>query len=287
MDAPLSDYAARVAQIGHLSQEEEMRLARRWRDERDIRARNRLLEAHMGFVLQVARKHYRKGNCLSELVAEGNLGLLYALNKYDPERGFRFVTYAKHWVRVYIVECVLQSRRSVFRDSRLLRKVRRAYREASARLGEGANARQLAARSLGMVDFEFDHLLALSEQRRVSFDLGEHPCFGAGLEQSSFLGPEEAAIEQRDRASTREAVYQALHDLNERERSIVERRLMADLDVELTLLELGQQFGVSRERVRQLEARLKQKLRERLTPQARAAEWSRAPKSADPHAPAS
>ena len=271
MDQAIGAYVARVTGRAIISHADELRLARRWRNDGDVRARNQLLEAHLGFVLPIARSYHRAGMCLQELIAEGNLGLLRALDRFDPERGFRFVSYAKHWVRVHVSECALRNRYRVFRDSRLLRKVRRAYRRASGLQGEGIRARELAAALLGLSSTDFDALFSVCEQRRVSCELAL-----AELElPREHEDPEHALIRARERVALKGALNAALRDLDARERVIVERRLMADPDSAHTLLELAGELGVSRERVRQLEARLKERLRARLDQQMQTEELTR------------
>lgn len=245
-----------------MSELEERAVARRWRDCGDVQARNLLVESQLPFVLFVARKYRRASVSLSELVAEGNYALLHAAELFDPELGYRFVTYAKYWVRAYISECVVRHSSSGFHDSRMLRKARREYSRAAALVGDGMAARQLMAERLQLSPEQTDAALCRLEERQVSFDSlrGERRVLGEDPLCSSELGPEQAIAARREAQLLKAAVRDALAGLSPRERTIVERRLMADDDSMSTLTELGKGFGVSRERVRQLECRLKRKL---------------------------
>lgn len=213
-------------------------------------------------MLFVARKYQRAGVSLSELIAEGHYALLHAAERFDPELGYRFVTYAKYWVRVSISECVIRNRSGRFHDSRMLRKVRREYARAAALVGDGLAARQLLAERLRLNAEQTDGVLSLLEQHQVSFESlgGQHQTSGEEPLYSNEPSPEQVIEQRREAHLLRTAVRDALTALSPRERTIVERRFMADEDAMLTLKELGNGFGVSRERVRQLECRLKRKL---------------------------
>ena len=249
-----------------MSELEERVVARRWRDCGDVQARNLLVQSQLQFVQFIARKYQRAGVSLGELIAEGNYGLLRAAERFNPELGYRFVTYAKYWVRVHISQCVVRNSSSGFHDSRALRKARREYARATTLVGDGMAARKLMAERLQLNPEQTDALLGLVEQRQVSFEsLGaEH---GATVEDPLYSkepSPEQATAAKCDAHLLRAAVRDALTALDPRERLIVDRRLMVDEEAMLTLKELGKALGVSRERVRQLESRLKKKLAAKL-----------------------
>jgi len=265
MDRSLADYIAHVRSLAPLSPEQELKLARRWHDHGDLAARDELIRAHLRYVLPIVRRYDRPAASLRELLAAGNLGLLHALEKFEPGRGFRFVTYAKYWIRAYASECAIDNSNPIFRQSRLLRKVRRAYTVACSQIGEGTAARALVAARLGLGAREVDELVTLVEHRAVSLETLTAEANGAAsCPLSSRDSPEQTLLNEDERRLLGSAVRKALQNLDPRERRIVERRLMADDEAALTLKQLGEEFGVSRERVRQLEARLRRKLADRL-----------------------
>jgi len=247
---------------------EERALARRWRDLADLQARNLLVESQLPLVLFVARKYRRTGVTLSELIAEGNFALLHAVDRFDPELGYRFVTYAKYWVRVFISKCVACNSGLGLPGSRAGRKARREYTRAAALVGDGIAARQVMAERLHLNPEQADAVLSFLEQRHVSFESLTSACqfMTEAPLCSSEPSPEQVVAERREAQLLRVAVREAMAGLSPRERAIVERRLMVEDDAMSTLKELGKGFGVSRERVRQLECRLKRKLAGLLRP---------------------
>ncbi|MET0792888.1 MAG: sigma-70 family RNA polymerase sigma factor [Polyangiaceae bacterium] len=261
MEPSLIFYSSRVKDLPRLSEREERDLARRWQRGGDQEARNLLVQSQLSFVLVVARQYCKAGTPLSELVAEGNVGLIHAANKFDAERGCRFFTYAKHWVRVYVSECAIRHSGFALRGSRMLRKARREQTRAVNLLGEGPEARAVMAQRLEQSAEQVDALLYLLQRREVSLEslLLEHGSPDSAL-CSPESSPEQVALQRDEQRRTKTAVKDAVAALDARERRIVAQRLMADEDTALTLKQLGTEFGVSRERVRQLEERVKQKL---------------------------
>jgi len=262
MEPSLRGYTEYVRTLPHLNEQEERALARAWRRSGDQRARNELVQSQLSFVLAVARRYQRPGAALSELVAEGNLGLLHAAERFDPERGFRFVTYARHWVRVFVSECVLRGSHCVLKSTRAMRKARRELNRATNLLGEGPDARRVVAARLGVSIDELEAMRCLLEQREVSFDSLTDEGLPPGDEAVSALHatPEQIILRRDEQSRALVAVRGALVALDARERRIATQRLMADAESQLSLKQLGAEFGVSCERARQLEARLKKKL---------------------------
>ena len=257
----LSGYVEHVQNLALLSHEQEISLARRWREHGDQAARNLLVQSHLRCVLPVARRYCRCGAPLSELVAEGNLGLLHASSKFEPERGYRFATYAKYWIRAYVSGYSIGSG-SAIRYSRGARAVRREHVRATNLVGDNAEIHRLIAERLQMSAARVDDLVAHLDQRQVSFASLTFERRGAMEDPlcAKDASPEQAIMNAHDQRFVREAVRELITDLSARERRIVDRRLMADAEAVLTLEQLGREFGVSRERVRQLEACLKCKL---------------------------
>jgi RNA polymerase sigma-32 factor len=251
-----------------LDVDEEQGLARRWRDTKDAAAARQLLGSHLRLVIKIARGFGGYGMPLADLVAEGNVGLMRALARFDPERGFRFATYAMWWIRAAIQEHVLHNRSLVTigagpSSKKLFFRLRRLKSE----LGE-----------LGDGDLPPDAVMRIARQLQVSVDqvvqmnrrLGAtDPSLSApmqadgGTEWQDMLvaeRPDQESLiaEASELAWRRDLLAKGLKGLNERERHILQGRRLKDDAV--TLAELGDLYGVSRERVRQIEVRAFEKL---------------------------
>jgi RNA polymerase sigma-32 factor len=250
-----------------LEADEEVELARRVRDFGDKSAAERLARAHLRAVLAAAAKHRHYGVPVPELVAEGNCGLVAALRKFDPERGVRFQTYAKYWIRAYILAYVIRSSslvagRSGLVSSRLFFKVRRERVRMAALLGDGRAADEALARRLDVSVERLQALLGKLDCRDVSLDIFQGR--GANNDADSLASaddPELSYFTEERNDVVAAAVAAALLELDPRERFIAERRLMAAPADELSLAEIARGMGISRERARQLEERAKRKLK--------------------------
>jgi RNA polymerase sigma-32 factor len=253
-------YFDRVLELELLSQKEESALARRWRKLGDHAARNLLVQAHLRLVPPIARRYYRPGASLSELVAEGNFGLLRASAKFEPQLGYRFATYARYWIRACVSECAIRNSGAAMSLPRTLRKVRREHARATTIVGDSVDVRRIIAERLQMNPGTVDDLVSLLHRRQVSFESLHSEWHTDEPLYAREASPEQAMVNKTERELLGEAVRVALLSLNARERRIVDQRLMADAEAMLTLKELGHEFGVSRERVRQLEVNIKRKL---------------------------
>jgi RNA polymerase sigma-32 factor len=271
-DLELWRYMALARSVPELDRESELALALRYKQTGDLVARDKLVRAHLRYVVAIALKYRRYRASVADLIAEGNHGLLHALDKFEPERGNRFVTYASYWIRAYMLGAAIRSWNIVggaagaFR-SKLFFKLRRERVRVRNLLGEGESADALLAERLGVTPAVLERMLAQLEANDVALDAPTNGEGGARLiDVLPALDPnqEEIAIGSETGVQAREAVAQAVSGLDERERYIVQHRLMADSADEVSLAELGRRFGVSRERARQLEARVKRKLRARL-----------------------
>lgn len=253
-----------------LTREEEHELAVR-SAAGDRGARDRLLAASLRHVVAVALRYRHYGTPVSDLVSEGNIGLCIAAGKFDPSRGTRFITYAGHWIRAYVLEAVLRHRTMVGGGSGALRSKMffRLQRERSRLLGVVADAderRTILAARFGVTEARVDELLAHLDARDVSIDgptgtEGDTPLVER-LEGAS-EDAESVVAAQQQRAALANAVATALSTLDPRERRIVLDRAMGDDSS--TLADLGRELGVSRERARQLEERAHGKLRRHLS----------------------
>ena len=251
-----------------LTADEEYMLALRWREHGDVDAAHKLVTSHLRLVAKIAMKYRGYGLPVADLLSEGNIGLMKAVKKFEPERGFRLATYAIWWIKAAMTEYVLRSW-SLVRMGTMAAQKKMFF-----------NLRRLKSRLeiLDNGDISFDDARALAKRLNVSEEeivdmnrrissrdaslntpLGEEE----GMEFQDTLvddspSPEALAIRGDEASRRRRMLVDALKTLNERERHIfVERRLKDD---PVTLEELGQQYGISRERVRQLEARAFEKV---------------------------
>ncbi|MDX2053666.1 MAG: sigma-70 family RNA polymerase sigma factor [Polyangiaceae bacterium] len=267
-NAGLTTYISRVNRTPKLEREEERALAVKWQKERDKKAANRLIEAHLPFVVAMAKRYQRYNVPLADLIGEGNFALLEAIDRYEPERDLRFVTYAAFWVRARIVGVVLRNF-SVARSgrgalkSRIFFKLRRERAKSLNRFGESEAAIADVANSLAMPVEKVRDLLRQLDNTDVSMDMPTGPEGRSLLDTLSAEDVSQETTFSRSQQSSfqQELVSKALLCLDTRERYIAEARLLSDTEAEVTLAEIGRRLGISRERVRQLEERAKAKLR--------------------------
>ena len=261
-------YLEQTRKFPILDVDEEQRLARDWRDTKDSKAAGQLLGSHLRLVVKIARGFGGYGIPLDELVAEGNVGLIQALARFAPERGFRFATYAMWWIRAAIQEHVLQNRSLVKMGTTTARKKLffnlRRLKSQLGQLGEGdlpSNAVTRIAEELEVSEdevIEMNGRLAAMDQSLSAplRDDGEAEwqdmLAADGQDQENVIA-EASELEWR-----RDLLDKGLETLNERERHILNGRRLRD-DA-MTLADLGHIYGVSRERVRQIEVRAFAKL---------------------------
>ncbi len=259
-----------VNAVARLDRERELALCRRWRDERDLDAKNELVRAHLRFVVILALKYRRYGLPLSELVAEGNFGLLHAVDKFDPERGLRFLTYAAYWIRAHILNTVTRSWSLVGGGSGALRsriffKLRREKARIVNLVGEGEEVLDLLATRFDTTRGQVGEMVRRLESRDISLN---SPTLEDGKSSllDTLVAPdcdqEQALASREGSRNTQAMVRLAMRALDRRERFVIEHRMMADAEEMMTLADLGRQLGVTRERARQLEVRATNKLRQ-------------------------
>ena len=274
-----TDYISTVQSYPVFSREDEAALVRRWRDQRDERARDALVRSCLRHVVSFARRHQRYGMPLGELISEGNFGVVRALNKFDPERGTLFMTYASYWIRACILEHVLRSWSIVgsgLPRSKLFFKLRRERAKFANLHGNEGDADALLAERLNISPARLSGLLQRVDQRDCSLDVGvfqEGHLTMVDTLRSAEINQEQAVLANEFGERAKAAVQDALALLDERERYIVENRLLADSEAELSLADIGRVLGVSRERARQLEERAKRKLKARIVSRPGAAGW--------------
>ena len=277
-DDSLSAYLAEVRRHPMLTAEEELDLARRWRDGKDREALSQLVGSHLRLVVRIARDNGGYGLPMADLIAEGNVGLMQAAEKFDPERGFRFATYALWWVRASIRDYILRSWSLVrtgttAAQKKLFFKLRRLKSSLGA-LEEGDMSPELVAKIAEELQVPETEVVEMN-RRLTQSDRSLDAPVGADGEDSwlDLLGDEREGqeglfAESEEMDKRRALMHGALAELNERERHIlVERKLK---DEPMTLQELSEIYGVSRERVRQIEGNALRKLTKSM--RARAAE---------------
>ncbi len=263
-----------------LDAETELQLAYAWRDHRDEQALHRLVTAYMRLAISMAAKFKRYGAPMNDLIQEAGLGLMKAADKFDPDRGVRFSTYAVWWIKASIQDYVMRnwsmvrtgstsSQKSLFFNMRRVQT--RLEREAMA-AGETLDKHQL----LQMIATEVGvplHDVEMMEGRLAGSDYSLNATQSVEDEGREWIDTLEDSSEQaaelveqsRDRAQLREWLLNALSSLNERERFIVRERKLRDEP--RTLESLGEELGLSKERVRQLEAAAFAKMRKSLEAQ--------------------
>jgi RNA polymerase sigma-32 factor len=264
----LEHYLQEALRFPLLDPEEERALAERWREHQDPEAARLLLGSHLRLVFKIARGFRGYGLPLSELVAEGNVGLMQALSKFEPDRGFRFATYAMWWIRAAIQEYVLHNRSLVkmgttAAQKRLFFNLRRIKGELGE-FGEGdlpAEVVASIAKDLSVTEDEVTEMnrrLAASDQS-LSAPLGtDEDTQWQDMLVAERPDQESVLAEESELAWRRALLDKSMKVLNERERHILSERRLSDGPK--TLEDLSQIYGVSRERIRQIEARAFEKL---------------------------
>ena len=267
--ASLDRYIQQVRAIPKLSREEEHKLAIRAR-EGDQDAADRLVEANLRYVIAIGLQYRRYGVSIGDLIAEGSVGLVTAVRKFDPHRGTRFVTYAGYWIRAFVLEAVVRSSTMIgagsgpFR-SKLFFRLRRERARLSNLIADPEELIAKLASDFDTSPEKMTELLRRLDQREISLDGPAYHDSDATLVETlpGTSEPQDVLVERRRRQSGIELRLEgALSVLDDRERLIVEKRILSDDSA--SLASLGRELGVSRERARQLEARAKKKLAEEL-----------------------
>jgi RNA polymerase sigma-32 factor len=263
----LDAYVERVSRIPVLSREEEVELANRFRRHNDLEAARQLVLSHLRFVVHIARSYTGYGLPIGDLIQEGNIGLMKAVKRFDPSVGVRLVSFAVHWIRAEIHEFVLRNWRMVkIATTKAQRKLFFNLRRYKKSLGWLTDAETEAiANDLGVSKAEVTEM----EQRITARELPFDPAPDADDEEgnyspSAYLPHPEAdpaiAVEREQwDDDTTERVAQALETLDDRSKNILRSRWM--VENKATLHELAAQYGVSAERIRQIEANAIKKLR--------------------------
>ena len=261
LDDPVKAYLKEIGQVPLLSAEEEQTLARAARAG-DADARRRLSEANLRLVVSVAKRYAGRGLPFLDLIQEGNLGLMKAAEKFEPDRGFKFSTYATWWIRQSITRAIADQGRTIRIPVHLVEHINRVRKTAGELLrknGREPTAEEIAVR-LEMEPDRVRELLQLA-QEPVSLEtpVGEEE--DAHLED--FIQDEEAGVpvDEAGRQLLRRELMSVLKSLTPREERVITLRFGLDDGQPRTLEELGKEFNVTRERIRQIEAKALRKLR--------------------------
>ncbi len=273
----LDRYMTEIRRFPLLTREEENELAVRLRDEQDVDAAHHLVTSNLRFVVKVAMEYRNYGARLLDLVQEGNVGLMHAVRKFDPERGYRLITYAVWWIRAYIQSYLLKAfslvkvgttqaqRRIFFRLGAAKNRLEQNLGAEVALLSESERHAELA-RSLGVRESEISEMEMRMSARDFSLDLALEE--GGDATHLDVL-PDEAGPSSESVVAQRELdegitvdLAAALKTLSAREREVIELRYLSDEPP--TLREVGARWGVSRERARQIEAVARDKLKKHL-----------------------
>ena len=261
LDDPVKAYLKEIGQVPLLSAKEEQTLARAARAG-DADARRRLSEANLRLVVSVAKRYAGRGLPFLDLIQEGNLGLMKAAEKFEPDRGFKFSTYATWWIRQSITRAIADQGRTIRIPVHLVEHINRVRKTAGELLRK--NGREPTAEEIAVqLEMEPDRVRELLQlaQEPVSLEtpVGEEE--DAHLED--FIQDEEAGIpvDEAGRQLLRQELMNVLKSLTPREERVITLRFGLDDGRPRTLEELGKEFNVTRERIRQIEAKALRKLR--------------------------
>ena len=265
-DRGLARYLNEIRQFPLLEPQQEYTLAKRWREHDDREAARQLITSHLRLVAKLAMRNRRYGLPMSEIISEGNVGLMQALKRFEPERGFRFATYAMWWIKASIQEYIMRSWSLVkisatANQRKLFFNLRRAKSRISSLDGGDLRsdqvkqiAKQLGASERDVIDMD----RRLSGDASLNVPLREGDGEWQDLLADDADDQEHKLVESEETSKRHDALAASLGVLNPRERRIFEARRLTDDP--MTLADLSSELGVSRERVRQIESRAFEKI---------------------------
>jgi len=267
-ESGLSHYLDEIRRFPMLEPQEEYMLAKRWREHGDRDAAHRLVTSHLRLVAKIAMGYRGYGLPISEVVSEGNVGLMQAVKRFEPEKGFRLATYAMWWIKASIQEYILRSWSLVkmgttANQKKLFFNLRKAKSKINA-LEEGdlrPDQNKLIAKRLGVTEQDVvDMNRRLGGDASLNAPIREDGDAGEWMDWLVDNAPSQERVlaDSEESDNRHKALIDALGVLNDRERRIFEARRLADDPI--TLEDLAGEFGVSRERVRQIEVRAFEKI---------------------------
>ncbi|MCU0846921.1 MAG: RNA polymerase sigma factor RpoD/SigA [Spirochaetes bacterium] len=261
VDSSISWYLEQINKIPLLSREEEDFLARQSRSG-DESAKNRLIKANLRFVVSIAKKYQTSGISLLDLINEGNMGLIKAAEKFDPDRGFHFISYAVWWIRQAIILAISQKAsliRLPLNRTADIQKIEKVHKKLENKLGREPTASEIAE-DLDMEDDEIHHLRNIT-QDYISLD----STFGDSDDTTILSMIVDSRIESPDKNVLEESLKDALNDvldtLSESERQIIRMRFGLNGFNPMSLQQIGDRFKLSKERIRQIEKKAIRRLR--------------------------
>ena len=276
--AGLSRYLEEIRRFPMLEPDQEYMLAKRWQEHADSDAAEQLVTSHLRLVARIAMGYRGYGLPIGEVISEGNVGLMQAVKKFDPDRGFRLATYAMWWIRASIQEYILRSWSLVkmgttAAQKKLFFNLRRTKSQMQALEDGDLRPDQVKAIATKLGVGEDD---VISMNRRLGGDASLNAPVRADQESGEWQDwlvddtpdQEERLVEAEEFSQRRNYLKSALSDLNDRERRIFEARRLAEEPA--TLEDLSAEFGVSRERIRQIEVRAFEKVQKAVQREARA-----------------
>mgnify|MGYP003392985946 CR=1 FL=1 len=268
----LRRYLQDITKFPVLDQKEEYELSKRWHDEGDVTAAHRLVTSHLRLVAKIAFRYRGYGLPMGELIAEGNIGMMQAVKRFEPDKGFRLSTYAMWWIRAAIQEYILRSWSMVKIGSsaaqkRLFFNLRKIKSRIGA-IGERGMTHEQVGDVAKILDVSREEVIDM-DQRMSGNDVYLNSAISAdgdGEKMDLLVEPSdshETVLLQREEQQGRRALLtDAMAKLNDRERDIIERRRLKDEPD--TLEDLSQIYNISRERVRQIEVRAMEKLQKEM-----------------------
>ena len=262
----LDAYISAVHRIPVLSQEEEQELSRRYQEDSDLASARKLVMSHLRFVVHVARGYNGYGLQLSDLIQEGNIGLMKAVKRFDPDQGVRLVSFAVHWIRAEMHEFILRNWRIVkVATTKAQRKLFFNLRKSKKRLGwMNAEEVRMVAKDLGVPEATVREMESRLSGRDIGFEAPADAEEDAKPAPEAFLvdegaDPYENVADADQTDNQLETLSSALEKLDGRSRDIIQRRWLNE--EKATLQDLADEYGVSAERIRQVEANAMKKMR--------------------------
>lgn len=260
-DSAISWYLEQINKIPLLTREEEDTLARSSR-EGDEKSKERLIQANLRFVVSIAKKYQTSGISLLDLINEGNMGLIKAAEKFDPDRGYHFISYAVWWIRQAIILAISQKTsliRLPLNRTADMQKIEKVHNKLENKLGREPTPGEIAE-ELDMDDEEINHLRNIS-QDYISLDA----TFGDSDDTSIISMVEDSRIEAPDKKvldeSLQVALDSVLNELTDAEREIIKMRFGLNGYKPMSLQQIGEEFNLSKERIRQIEKKAIRRLR--------------------------
>jgi len=261
----LSLYLSEVNRYAVLSQEEEYDVAVRLREYGDREAAHKLVTSNLRFVVKIAHEYRSYGLKMMDLIQEGNIGLLMAVKKFNPYKGYRLITYAVWWIKAYIQEFIIRNWSIVkIGTTQAQKKLFYKLKQAKEEAGHDADYKSIA-KTLDVKEVEVEEMDLRMSARDYSLDAAineEGDTANIDLIPASEESHEDVIAEAQEKAVVKRDVEGIIQGMKERDRFIINKRLMSDEP--LTLQEVGDHLGVSRERARQIEVRIKESLKKSL-----------------------